>query len=288
MSKNNSNAIPVAMPVSPDSETYYSNVETGKQQNYAPNTGANKYSQLNENEGYGWGQSSSYLADAEKSLRMGFLRKVYSILMVQLLFTAGVSFLFINSMPVKKFVLANDWAIWTAYGSMLVLVIALSCCGEFRRKHPHGMICLSLFTIVNSYLVGVISLLYAEAVGVDTILEALLMTVVITGALTAFAFQTKYDFTKFNGMMLSFFMIWIVFLMFMPLFPYTSVTRTLYASIGAGFMCFFIVHDTQLMIGGKHRYTISVDEHVFAALNLYLDIINLFLYILQILSNGRR
>jgi len=250
--------------------------------------GAEKYSQLNDNEGYGWGQSSTYLADAEKSLRMGFLRKVYSILIVQLLFTAGVSFLFITSAVVKHFVLSNQWALWTAYGLMLFLVIALSCCGNFRRKHPHGMICLALFTMANAYLVGVISLLYADSIGIDTILEALLMTVVITGALTAFAFQTKYDFTKFNGMLLSFFMIWIVFLMFIPLFPNTSVTRTLYASIGAGFMCFFIVHDTQLMIGGKHKYSISVDEHVFAALNLYLDIINLFLYILQLLGNGRR
>jgi len=286
MSKNNNNSVPVAMPISPDTE--YSNLEKGKQQNYASNTGANKYSQLNENEGYGWGQSSTYLAEAEKSLRMGFLRKVYSILMVQLLFTAGVSCLFINSVPVKQFVLTNDWALWTAYGFMIFLVIVLSCCGGFRRKHPHGIICLALFTMANAYFVGVISLLYAEAIGINTILEALLMTVVITGALTAFAFQTKYDFTKFNGMLLSFFMIWVVFLMFMPLFPNTSVTRTLYASVGAGFMCFFIVHDTQLMIGGKHRYSISVDEHVFAALNLYLDIINLFLYILQILGSGRR
>lgn len=282
MSKNSTSAVPVAVPISPDG-CDYPTMEKNKQHNYGTNTGANKYTQLEDNEGYGWGKGSAYLAEAEKSLRMGFLRKVYSILMVQLLFTAGVSYLFIESPAVKQYVLSNDWTIWTALGLMLFTIIALSCCGDFRRKHPHGMICLALFTMAISYLVGIVSLVCADTVGTDTLLEALLMTVVITGALTAFAFQTKYDFTLFNGMMVSFIMIWTVFLMFMPLFPHTTVTRTLYASIGAGLMCFFIVFDTQLMLGGEHKYSISVDEHVFAALNLYLDIINLFLYILRAL-----
>jgi len=38
------------------------------------------------------------------------------------------------------------------------------------------------------------------------------------------------------------------------------------------------------MMGGKHKYSISPEEYVFAALNLYLDIIQIFLYILQILG----
>ena len=33
------------------------------------------------------------------------------------------------------------------------------------------------------------------------------------------------------------------------------------------------------------KYQLNIDEHVFAALNLYLDIINLFLYILSISSD---
>lgn len=47
-----------------------------------------------------------------------------------------------------------------------------------------------------------------------------------------------------------------------------------------------VADDTQLIIGGKHaKFQFSVDDYVFAALNLYLDIINLFLFILQIINN---
>lgn len=42
--------------------------------------------------------------------------------------------------------------------------------------------------------------------------------------------------------------------------------------------------DTQLMLGGKHKYTISAEEYIFAALNLYLDIVTLFLMILQLIG----
>jgi FtsH-binding integral membrane protein len=52
--------------------------------------------------------------------------------------------------------------------------------------------------------------------------------------------------------------------------------------------CFqYLVFDTQLMMGGKHRYSLSPEEYIFAALNLYLDIINLFLYILSIIGMSR-
>ncbi len=49
----------------------------------------------------------------------------------------------------------------------------------------------------------------------------------------------------------------------------------------------YIVFDTQMMLGGKHKYSLSPEEYIFAALNLYLDIINLFLFILSIIGSSR-
>ena len=41
------------------------------------------------------------------------------------------------------------------------------------------------------------------------------------------------------------------------------------------------------MLGGKHKYALDPEEYIFASLNLYLDVINLFLYILSIIQNTR-
>ena len=60
-----------------------------------------------------------------------------------------------------------------------------------------------------------------------------------------------------------------------------------YGSIGALIFSLYIVFDTQLMMGGKHKYALDPEEYIFAALNLYLDIINLFLYILMIVGAVR-
>ena len=62
----------------------------------------------------------------------------------------------------------------------------------------------------------------------------------------------------------------------------------IYACLGALLFSVYLVVDTQMMMGGKHKYTISPEEYIFAALNLYLDIINLFMYILQIVAAANR
>lgn len=43
----------------------------------------------------------------------------------------------------------------------------------------------------------------------------------------------------------------------------------------------FLAFDTQLLMGNK-RYAMSPEEYVFATLNIYLDIIYIFSFFLQI------
>ncbi len=63
------------------------------------------------------------------------------------------------------------------------------------------------------------------------------------------------------------------------------IVNLVYACLGALLFSVYLVYDTQLMMGGKHKYSISPEEYVFAALNLYLDIVQIFLYILQIIGS---
>lgn len=69
-------------------------------------------------------------------------------------------------------------------------------------------------------------------------------------------------------------------------FPGKTIT-IVYASAGALLFSIYLIYDTQLMMGGEHKYSISPEEYIFAALNLYLDIINIFMYILTIIGATR-
>ena len=45
----------------------------------------------------------------------------------------------------------------------------------------------------------------------------------------------------------------------------------------------YLIYDTQLIIGNKEN-RLDYDDYILGALMLYLDIINLFIYLLQILK----
>lgn len=101
-----------------------------------------------------------------------------------------------------------------------------------------------------------------------------------------FAFQTKVDFTAMGGILFVAVIILMVFGIVCMFFPGKTMILV-YASLGALIFSIYIVYDTQMMLGGDHKYSISPEEYVFAALNLYMDIVNLFIYILTIIGASR-
>merc|ERR1712070_563059 len=61
--------------------------------------------------------------------------------------------------------------------------------------------------------------------------------------------------------------------------------QMLYAFGGTILFSFFIVYDTQMIVGGDHKQEFSVDDYAMAAICLYMDIIQLFLQILSLLGS---
>lgn len=146
-----------------------------------------------------------------------------------------------------------------------------------------NFIFLGIFTVAESFLLGVTSSVYA----VDAVMMAVGITAAVCLALTLFAFQTKWDFTVMGGFLLCATVVLLVFGLVAIFIPSNKIVTLVYASIGALVFSLYLVYDTQLMMGGKHKYSISPEEYIFAALNLYLDIINIFLYILTIIGAAR-
>lgn len=166
-----------------------------------------------------------------------------------------------------------------AYVTAPVVIIALACCGDLRRKVPYNYICLVVFTVAKGFLLGVIATKY-EAM---TVLMAIGITAAICFVLTVFAMQTKIDFTVMGGFLL---VVLVVFLILgiVLIFFRNQIMRTIYCGIGVILFSLYLLYDTQLMLGGNHQYALSPNEYVFAALNLYIDIVQIFLMILSLLK----
>ncbi|XP_060776425.1 protein lifeguard 1 [Neoarius graeffei] len=216
---------------------------------------------------------------SEASIRRGFIRKVYLTLMVQLLITVGIICAFLYWETLKIWVIRTSWFAYTMMGTTLVLIIVFSCCADVRRKVPLNFFFLGLFTVAEGLLLGSVTVFFnAEAV-----LWAVGATAFVSFGLSLFAMQSKWDFTSVSGTL------WVLCWTLVSFGLLCAIMRSqflyiAYASLGTLVFSIYLVMDTQLMLGGKHKYTINAEEYIFAALNLYLDIVTIFLMILQLIG----
>ena len=54
------------------------------------------------------------------------------------------------------------------------------------------------------------------------------------------------------------------------------------------YLPWYTMFTPQMMMGGNHKYSISPEEYIFAAIAIYLDILNIFLYILRIVGAAKK
>ncbi|KAI3915277.1 hypothetical protein MKX01_035536, partial [Papaver californicum] len=103
------------------------------------------------------------------------------------------------------------------------------------------------------------------------ILEAAVMTAVVAVSLTIYTFwaaKKGYDFSFLGPFLFASLIVLIVFAIIQIFFPLGKIGTMIYKGVGA------------VIFSGY----ISYDEYIWASVNLYLDIINLFLHLLRLLK----
>ncbi|NWI16785.1 LFG4 protein, partial [Crypturellus soui] len=208
------------------------------------------------------------VASASVHIRMAFLRKVYSILSVQVLLTTVTSAVFLYWTGLQAFVHERPALLLiSAFGS-LATILALA---FYRHQHP-----------INLYLLfGFISLFLfiVSFYDVSVVLQAFILTTAVFLGLTAYTLQSKRDFSKFGAGLFA--CLWILILSgFLRLFFHSESVEVVFAAAGALLFSGFIIYDTHLLM-----QRLSPEEYILASINLYLDIINLFLNLLRMLDS---
>lgn len=215
----------------------------------------------------------------DKAIRHAFIRKVYLILMVQLLLTLIIVSLFTFHAGVRSFVQHNTWVYFLSYAVFLVTYLSLVCCSGVRRRWPGNFIMLGIFTLSLSYMAGTIASTYNNKVVIMTIG----ITCAICLLITLFATQTKYDFT---GCGIYLFVAGMVMFIFgiIAIFTYSRIMYTIYSAGIALLFSMYLVYDTQLVVGGR-KHEMSPEEHIYGALTLYLDIVYIFISLLSVFGS---
>jgi len=228
---------------------------------------------------------SNLVKDAASEVRLGFVRKVYGILSTQLLVTVAIA------APIAtmdaSWIKGHRWLLQLSFCMTMVTICAITCCKDAARRFPSNYAFLFTFTVFEAIVLGFVSATYTW----QSVALAAGTTCVIFTIMTVYAWRTKTDFTGLGPYLFAALSALCVFGFTLCLLSYLGVgihwAMMFYDACGVLLFTFYIVYDTQLLIGeyGGHQAQFTVDDYVFAALNLYLDIVNLFLYILSLFGN---
>merc|ERR1712000_233267 len=214
----------------------------------------------------------------DSDTRKNFSKKVLALTGIQLLITFGgvgtVSMLHkedgSGSVNYGEG-LFQPWMIWTSIAlSITMLIAGICCCSGLLRKSPHNLIFLFVWTLLETHLVSTVGLIY-DTKTITSAMGATAGTVLVVAALGAF---TKFDFSKLLPIMGAVLICWCL-VVFISLLMHMRWNKTLYACIGVTIFTIFLAIDLKMMMGGG-RFEYGEDDYVLAAINIYLDIINIF------------
>jgi FtsH-binding integral membrane protein len=149
-----------------------------------------------------------------------------------------------------------------------------------RDAFPANIALVLLFTFVAGVFISPILYLYGRSQP-GLITQAAVLTIGAFGVLTLYAFVSRRDFSAWG----SFFMVglWVLIgTMILNLFFRNPAMDLWLAGITVLVFSGLLVYDTW-----RIRNVYGPDEYVGAAVNIYLDLLNLFLGLLRVLG-GRR
>ena len=218
--------------------------------------------------------------DLRYCVRKGFVVKTYGILLTQLAITCGfICLSFIE--PIRNEILRNfNSPLIVVFLIVFVIVtiivaIVFGCCRETARTVPINYILLFSFTLCMSFYCLILACFFEP----KDVVSAAILTFGATVGLTIYAAKTNDDFTYCGAFLFALLLIivfsfilfwWVGYIIF-------------YLVLGILVYSLYIIYDTQLIIGNK-TFQYNVDDYCLAALNLYIDIIYLFIRILQLIA----
>ena len=209
--------------------------------------------------------------------RATLVRRTYGLVFISVIVTAlGVAFGF--TQPALMQAVAQHPII-----TMLAMFAPLFMAMQARRSFPRNIILTLIFTFVEGIWIAPF-LFMAERSSPGIVGQAGLLTLSTFGVLSLYAVMSKRDFSAWG----SFFIVglWVLIATSLINIFVGSALASLW--IAAGTVLVFsglLVFDTwRIVRSGQY----GPDDYVPAAVNIYLDLLNLFLAIISLLGGGRR
>ena len=160
----------------------------------------------------------------------------------------------------------------------LLTIFYMSACE--RKTYPQ----LAVFTFFETMVVCAASVMYGQ----DVVMMALLATFGIVTGLGIYAMTTRTNYTGYMGFLFSC-LSCLLLMSLLNIFLGSQIVRIFELYVGTLLFFGYIVFDVQYYLTehANKRLLNEDDLHIEAALNIYLDVINIFLRLMEIISSNK-
>jgi FtsH-binding integral membrane protein len=225
---------------------------------------------------------SASTAETEMRVR-AFIRSVYAWMFGGLLLTAFASLWVVSSKAMQDLIWGNRFMLIVLIVAEFGLVIAIS--AGLKRFSPAAAASMFLvYSLLNGLTLSAVFFVYTGA----SIMQAFVVAGGMFGAMSVYGLVTKRDLTSWGSF---FFMglIGVVICSVVNLFLHSSTMAFVISLVGVFVFVGLTAWDTQKLksfatVGGPMQESLAI----VGALALYLDFINLFLFVLRLLGDRRR
>lgn len=174
--------------------------------------------------------------------------------------------------------IATPWLIWVAFGVELVLIFTSR---KWSTIKPLNYWLFSAFALLTGITITPLLLVATEMAGTGIVLKALIATVAMFSAAGAIGYTTKRSLEGMRGFLIVGLIGLLITGVLGIFIPWGSQFEMIYSGIGVLIFTGFAMYDFQKI----KRF--PEDRYIDAAIHLYLDIFNLFIFILRLLMSMR-
>lgn len=209
------------------------------------------------------------------------MKRVYLKMFLALIVTAVTAWVCGTSPAIMGYLMAHSWMYW---GLLIVeLIMVFSLAGAINKlSDSTATLLFYSYSIVNGIVFSIILLAYTAA----SIWQTFAITAGVFGAMSLYGYFTKNDLTKIGTYL--YMALWgLIIAIVVNIFWANSTLDWIISFVGVAIFIGLTAWDTQKI---KRMATMTDSSNVgrlatIGALMLYLDFVNLFLYLLRFFGN---
>ncbi len=234
-------------------------------------------------------QTRTYGASAGLAIDAGlraYMNKIYGLMSVAMLVTGGVAWS-VGTSPAMVGAIFGSPLKWVVMIAIFVMSIALPAMVN-RMSVAAAQLAFYAYAALFGVFMSMIFVIYTQA----SIAETFLVTAIAFAGLSIYGYTTKKDLSAMGSFMLM--SVWgLIVAGIVNMFMQSSALNFAISAFGVIVFAGLTAWDTQKLKSDYIAHARAGDEEwigksaVLGALNLYLDFINMFLYLLRFMGNNR-